>query len=40
MQKAASIIIPGDLSRLAKGGRAKALLISILKMFKTKVAIL
>lgn len=40
MQKAASIIIPGDLSRLAKGGRAKALLISILKMLKTKVAIL
>ncbi|AGR41568.1 DegV family protein [Spiroplasma taiwanense] len=32
-------IIPGDFQKLAKGGRAKSLLVTILKMIKTKVAI-
>lgn len=38
-KKSCSIVIPGDLDRLASGGRAKSVLISILKMLKTKVAI-
>lgn len=40
MKRATSVIIPGDLSRLSRGGRAKSVLISILKMLKTKVAIM
>ncbi|AHI53237.1 DegV family protein [Spiroplasma culicicola] len=35
----AIIIVPGELDRLAKGGRAKSVLISLLKMLKTKLAI-
>ncbi|ARU91160.1 DegV family protein [Spiroplasma clarkii] len=40
MKHSASVIIPGDLSRLSKGGRAKSILFSILKMLKTKLAIM
>ncbi len=38
-KKTLVVIVPGDLSKLAKSGRGKAVLLALMKMFKTKVAI-